>query len=640
MTVTVIRSPAGMGKTTTFAKRIAFANKDWRVEIYVPTHALALEWQDLIKNANPKCSIRIIGGRSYVPPNGKPLCVRHQVAAQISQAGQSVYTRLCCAKSGVRCSAYINCPYIDQFDYGHVFIYTHAYLPLDRGMLDMRVPDLVVIDESFASVCLQTIAFNIALLRHPGLPIEASNLCAQVANALQASTSLYPLINKVRKRGGGLRAAVEALRASAPRPQPDQSDQVVLQTLGSLPNYEPVAKLLEHLARAFAAKQTLQSVDFDATTGQITVLHRNDITRFQPKSKDQAPPLIFLLDATASPTVTEVFFPGALFVEYRARRNAHVVQCRSTKCSKRSITPAIHTDPKSKADATCRLNEIQQLINELSRDGKQLLVVGPAAITGNPGQGTPAAVQVPGHCALAHFGALRGVDLYKSFDTVLVIGRNEPSMQAVQDVARAMFYDAAVPLQLSSHWVPQPRAYQLASNPEGVDVDCHPDLRGQAVLAQMRESESLQAIDRLRLIHCTDPKLVVLLSNIPLDLEVDALFTWDELMNGNRLEQAWRAAGDVMPLAPAWLTANHNSLWPTEAAAKKDVQRLVQKGQITNRFSIGKMSPLTFEYRAGRQRRASTCMSRLRDPASVSVALEGLLGHPVRVTGPLPAPRS
>jgi hypothetical protein len=505
-------------------------------------------------------------------------------------------------------------------------------------MLDARVPDLVVIDEAFSTVCLQKIEFNIALLHHPALPIEASGVCAQVANALQSGTFLHSLITNARKRGGGLHAAVQALRTLAPRPQPGQSDQFVFQVLASAPNFEPAAKLLEHLGHAFAQKQTLQSVDFDASTGQIIVHHRNDITRFKPKSKDRLPPVIFLLDATASPEITEVFFPGAQFVEYRARRNAHVVQCRSSKCSKRSITPAIHTDAKSKADATLRLSEIQQLINELSQDGKQLLVVGPAAITGNPGQGTSAMVQVPSHCALTHFGALRGVDLYRNFDTVLVIGRNEPPVQAVQDLARAMFYDAVIPLQLSSHWVPQPRAYQLKSSPEGVDVDCHPDQRVQAVLVQIRESESLQAIDRLRLIHCVDPKLVVLLSNIPLDIEVDALFTWEELMNGNRLEQAWRLAGDVMPLTAAWLAANHSSLWPTAAAAKKDVQRLVQKGQITNRFSIGKMSPLTFTYRAGGQRRASTCLSRLDDPAAVSAALARLLGHPVRVTGPLPAP--
>jgi hypothetical protein len=638
MAVIVLKTPAGGGKTTTFATRVAHANKKWRIEVYVPTHALAVEWRDLIKGSNPTRIVRIISGRNHLPPGGKPLCNRHQIAAQVSQAGQSVYTRLCCASSGKRCNDYVDCPYINQFNFGHVFIYTHAYLPLDRGILDARMPNLVVIDEAFATACLERITLNIALLRHPALPTAASSLCTDLSNLLQVGTSLHPLITNASKRGGGLRKAVDALRTSAPRPQPGQSDQLVMQTLGSAPNFEPIAKLLEHLQQAFSAKPDLQSVDFDATTGQITVHHRNEITRFQPKSKGHPPPEIFLLDATASREITEVFFPGATFHEFRAKRMAYVVQCRSSTVSKRSINPNVHTDPKGIAAAAHRLSEIQQLINELSSNGKQLLVVGPTAITGNLSKNVPPLVQVPTHGALAHFAALRGVDIWKDFDTVLVISRNEPSVKDVQDLARAMFYDAAVPLQLSDRWVLQPRGYQLKSEPEGVDVVGHPDKRVQAILGQLRESESLQAIDRLRLIHCTEPKLVVLLSNIPLDIEVDALFTWDELIHGNRLDQAWRAAGDVMPMAPEWLSAVHSDLWPTPAAAKKDVQRLVKKGQITNRFSIRKMSPFTFKYWAGGQRRASTCLSWLGDTAAVSATLSGLLGHPVRVAGPIPSP--
>ncbi|MBK7001818.1 MAG: hypothetical protein IPH35_18125 [Rhodoferax sp.] len=637
MAATGIKSPSGGGKTTTIAKRIAHANEELRIEVYVPTHALAVEWRDLINKFNPTRIVRIISGRNHVTPGGKPLCNRHQIAARISQAGQSVYTRLCSASSGHRCGDYDNCPYINQFNFGHVYIYTHAYLPLDRGLLDARVPNLVVIDEAFAMACLERIEFNVSLLRHPALPNAASSLCGDISNLLQSGSSLYPLISNASKRGGGLRAAVEELRASAPRPQPGQSDQLIVQTLGSAPNFEPVAKLLEHLKRAFAVKQELQSVDFDAITGQITVHHRNDITRFTPKSSSQSPPEIFLLDATASRETTEVFFTGATFHEFRARRNAHVVQCRSARCSIRSINPNIHSDPKSMAEAMHKLGEIQQLINELSSNGSKLLVVGPVAITGNPSKNTQPLVNVPPHSALAHFGALRGVDVYKDFDTVLVISRNEPSVAAVQDLARAMFYDATVPLQLTDRWVQIPRAYQLKSDPEGVDVDCHPDIRVQAILEQLRESESLQAIDRLRLIHCQKPKLVVLLSNIPLDIEVDALFTWDELVHGNRLEQAWRKTGDVMPIVPEWLSTNFNSLWPTAAAAKKDVQRQqVKKGQFTNRLSICKLSPFTFEYRAPGQRRASTCLSRVACPNAVSEALKGLLGHPVTVIGPLP----
>ena len=570
MPVTVFRSPAGWGKTTNFARRIANDKKHRRIEIYVPTHALGLEWQALIKQFDPNCSVRVIGGRNHEAPVGQPLCSRYQIAAQVSKAGQSVYTRLCSSSSGERCSAYVGCNYIDQFDAGRVFIYTHAYLPLDRGKLDAGVPDLVVIDEGFASVCLEKVEFNISLLRHPALPPSVSALCADLANLMQSGTSLNSCVANGRKRGGGLNAAaIETLRTSAPQPSPGQSDQQVLATLGTAPNFEPVAKLLEHLGRAFAHKKTLQSVDFDPKTGKITVHHRRDITRFRPQSSQHAPPEIFLLDATASKEITEAFFPGATFHEFRARRNAYVVQCRSSRCSKRSINPQVHTDPKSKADAVHRLGEIQQLIDELSRDGKKLLVVGPSAITGNPNQNLSALVQVPVQGALAHFSALRGVDAWKDFDAVLVISRNEPPLTAVQDLARAMFYDDPVPLQLAERWANGQRGYEIKNAREGVDVEVHPDRRAQAILEQLRESETLQAIDRLRLIHCPEPKLVVVLSNIPLDIEVDALLTWDDLIHGSRLEQAWRTAGDVMPMVPKWLSANHTSLWSTPGSAKK-----------------------------------------------------------------------
>ena len=133
MSVNVIGSPAGGGKTTNLARRIANANSSWRIEVYVPTHALALEWEALINQFNPKCSVRVIGGRNHEGVDGKPLCSRHQIAAKITQSGQSVYTRLCVSSVGERCNSYIGCRYIDQFDSGRVFIYTHAYLPLDRG---------------------------------------------------------------------------------------------------------------------------------------------------------------------------------------------------------------------------------------------------------------------------------------------------------------------------------------------------------------------------------------------------------------------------------------------------------------------------------------------------------------------------
>lgn len=638
MNVTAFCAAAGVGKTQLFTEKIANDMSWQRVEVYVPTHALAKEWKKSILKHAPTRRVQIIAGRERPGADGKPLCTRHAAASQISKAGYSVYSRLCSPATAMPCPDWPGCSYISQFCGSDVFIYTHAHLSLDRGMLDKNMPDFVVIDESFFSACLSTIEFHVSLLRHDALPQAARTLCASVAGAMQAGLSLHPVIAPVRRRGGGLRAAIKALGQCAPKTQLHQSDQQILQVISSTPNFDPVAKLLEHLASAFEHKQTLESVDYDAATGQVVVHHRNDITRFTQRSQLRTPPQIYLLDATASQEITEAFFPGADFQVFRSKRKAFVVQCRSSVCSTRSLNPSVHAEPYSASAAAQKLSEVQKLIDELSGNGKKLLVVGPTAITGNPGKSLLPLVNVLDHCALAHFSALRGVDVWKDFDTVLVIGRNQPPPKAVEDMARGLFYDDAVPLQIAGQWSRQPRGYRLIDALEGVDVDVHPDARVQAVLEQVRESETLQAIDRLRLIYCDEPKLVVLLSNIPLDLDVDALLTWDELIYGSRLEQAWLAAAEVMPLSPDWLAEAHSDLWPTAAAAKKDVQRQARKGQITNRFSIYKMSPFAFEYRVPGQRRASYCLSRVADPDAVSTALIGLLGVPVRVNGPLPDP--
>ena len=89
---------------------------------------------------------------------------------------------------------------------------------------------------------------------------------------------------------------------------------------------------------------------------------------------------------------------------------------------------------------------------------------------------------------------------------------------------------------------------------QSMKVKVHPDRRVQAVVEQVREAEMVQAIDRLRLIHSEREKTVVILCNIPLDLPVDELVTWRELVGDGRLvktleiceQNGWGA----LPLAP------------------------------------------------------------------------------------------
>jgi hypothetical protein len=72
------------------------------------------------------------------------------------------------------------------------------------------------------------------------------------------------------------------------------------------------------------------------------------------------------------------------------------------------------------------------------------------------------------------------------------------------------------------------------------NVSVHPDPRLQAVVEQGREAEMVQAIDRLRLIHNEKRKTVYILCSIPLDIPINELVTWKQLIGDRRLSDGPR----------------------------------------------------------------------------------------------------
>ncbi len=226
----------------------------------------------------------------------------------------------------------------------------------------------------------------------------------------------------------------------------------------------------------------------------------------------------------------------------------------------------------------------------------------------------------------------------------MVIGRNEPPIKAVEAIARCVFLTAREQLQFANEWTVEPRGYRLRQGQSGVYVIRHPDPLIQKILEQLRESESQQAVDRLRLVHATAPKPVYLLSNIPLDIDVDELVTWEEMIDGSRLERAWNVLPGVMPLAPAWLATQFPKFWKTADAAKADVARASKECRIANGTYIRNTTLFKHQYRAapvpgGRRQRAwSVCLSRDADPVATRAALEGLLGYAVEFRAPKTAP--
>lgn len=97
------------------------------------------------------------------------------------------------------------------------------------------------------------------------------------------------------------------------------------------------------------------------------------------------------------------------------------------------------------------------------------------------------------------------------------------------------------------------------------------DQRIEALHAQIRDAETMQAIGRLRLVHTPYRKRVFLLSNLPVEIPVDELVSFDELMP-DRLELELMRKGNI-PLTPLGLLKMRPDLAPSQAIAQKLLQR-------------------------------------------------------------------
>jgi hypothetical protein len=157
-----------------------------------------------------------------------------------------------------------------------------------------------------------------------------------------------------------------------------------------------------------------------------------------------------------------------------------------------------------------------------------------------------------------------------------------------------------------------------------VRVRVHPDRRVQAVVEQVREAEMVQAIDRLRLIHTRRKKTVIILCNIPLDLPVDELVTWRELVGDGRLAQALEACDEkgweALPLAAAKLSEVLPELWGTEHAA----EAWLRKNRLDPSISIIRLWAVFVDYKPKQQRRWSRAL--VRHGADPQMALSAVLG--------------
>jgi hypothetical protein len=179
--------------------------------------------------------------------------------------------------------------------------------------------------------------------------------------------------------------------------------------------------------------------------------------------------------------------------------------------------------------------------------------------------------------AVAHFMSLRGSNAYKDRSVIFITGRNQPPLDDIERQARAVFGNSGNPLgyddleNLSSdqveYWLSQHSPYTASA----ITVPAFSDPRIEAVQKQIREAETVQVIARLRLVWADYQKRVFLLSNLPVEMPVDHLIEFNDLMP-DRLEMELIKKGDL-PLTPLGLEKMRPDLELSKEASKKLVQR-------------------------------------------------------------------
>jgi hypothetical protein len=298
---------------------------------------------------------------------------------------------------------------------------------------------------------------------------------------------------------------------------------------------------------------------------------------------------VIVLDGTANVDELRIGIPSIKETQIDVPRNAIIIQIYSGTYSKRST---LHkTMPTSLLRDTVAFMELCAQIIPRDTTGRLCAAAFTtkairAALTHKVQFDKLAVAEEFGPALLGHYGNVKGANDFEHCAVGFLIGRNEWPWSIIEDAAKAWNFDSRRELQFIAadpqgkkslirrsavyHVKPKVTVPKEATLQK---VSCHPDPTIQRRFEAPRENEEFQTIDRLRLIHNLDPKLVFIFSNIPLPIPVDMLVSDTEIDDARRLFQLIAEAGklgwqDTIPLLPVWLHATFPGVFRTVKLAE------------------------------------------------------------------------
>lgn len=562
-TVTAIAAAAGIGKTVELLRALLRHRRPGFVAwLSLPTHALCVEIAG--KASGLGLRVRVALGRK-ADPGGTSLCRKPEIVEAVAHASLPVMTSVCRQEVGDgeirRCEHYASCRYLAQFRPGEIdlVLVPHASLPfLSKlpkvpGELGLPPPSLLVIDERPVDTLLKADqSFTFDQLTAPrGLRDDQEAELRRVVVAVREAIEQGRDPRDAADEGTFTRVA--GFEAMPPRqsdiwpslPADEQRRRAL--ALRSHPR-RLIAEFLHILADTKDADRFSRRVEVRLALKGPDGVPRDRVLVHGRDRIDHRDAPVLLLDAAFDARQARTFFPDVKEHVIAVRRNCHVIQVCDNPCSKRRFLGRKDPSEEDLRSAAARREELGWIIErEVEHaEGRGVLVVMPAALE----RIMPV---VPG-ADLAHYNSLRGLDAYRDHRTVICVSREQLPDRAAEALARALFGDDGAPLDLPGEYGEEIRGYRLRDGSrKGAKVMVHPDHRVQSLVESTREREIEQAVDRLRTVHRVVPARVLILTNVPIDITVDELVRWRDLVP-SRIEVAMtRLRAGVLPLNPGWL---------------------------------------------------------------------------------------
>ncbi|HEX2528242.1 MAG TPA: toprim domain-containing protein, partial [Geminicoccus sp.] len=185
---------------------------------------------------------------------------------------------------------------------------------------------------------------------------------------------------------------------------------------------------------------------------------------------------------------------------------------------------------------------------------------------------------IPANVELAHHNAIAGRDEWgpgpgrAGVELVVVIGRTEPSPDVVERMAETLT-GAAITERTSRYDRQDAPINHIDGTASTTEASVHPHAMAEAVRWQICEGELVQGIGRCRAVSRTNanPVEVLILTNRPLPLPIDATVTWEELAPSMVDMMLGQGGVALMDLADA--SRCYPKLWPSPEAARKAAER-------------------------------------------------------------------